>query len=459
MEQKLPEFNSLQQEAANELTSSDRLTELAKVSIELARLVALNPNTPPELLRELANSSDAITRSHVAANPNTPTEVLLELGGEFPLQLLDNPVFSLLLLENPNLIETIPLTTQRSLLKLEKVPVSFLEWAADKSDQEVQLAVAMNARTPKAALEKLAQSRDSQVIEAARLHVNWASEQTEDWDEAVKKSIELILFSRKDRQYLKELTEKDLIPEFGIERKISGIRYLLAETILEQLARNDFWEIRVAIAENPKTPKSILEQLAWDENAIRNKVARNPNTPEKSLERLAKDNNCGIRREVARNSSTPARVLEQLAKDENVEVRYHLTQNPNLPESILEQLAKDDDFWIREEIVNNLNTVSQVAIAQSLVQNPEGLPDLPVALEYHAKNSTPFFTRLFVLLHPQTPGKALAENSRSLVWLERYAIAQHPNTPLDTLHTLAVDGNRLVRTAARANLQTRHTQP
>jgi hypothetical protein len=59
------------------------------------------------------------------------------------------------------------------------------------------------------------------------------------------------------------------------------------------------------------------------------------------------------------------------------------------------------------------------------------------------------------LLHPQTPAKALAENCRSLIWLERYAIAQNSNTPIDTLKTLALDANRIVRAAAKANLQHR----
>lgn len=47
----------------------------------------------------------------LATNPNTPTEVLLNLGAEFPEQLLDNPVFFLLLLENLNLVEQMPVTT------------------------------------------------------------------------------------------------------------------------------------------------------------------------------------------------------------------------------------------------------------------------------------------------------------------------------------------------------------
>jgi hypothetical protein len=89
-------------------------------------------------------------------------------------------------------------------------------------------------------------------------------------------------------------------------------------------------------------------------------------------------------------------------------------------------------------------------IAQELTQKTE-------EWEYQVTQFTPTsFIRLLILLHPQISGKALTENSRSLAWLERYAIAQHPNTPLHTLHTLAVDANCIVRAAAKARLQTRH---
>jgi hypothetical protein len=38
-------------------------------------------------------------------------------------------------------------------------------------------------------------------------------------------------------------------------------------------------------------------------------------------------------------------------------------------------------------------------------------------------------------------------------WLERYAIARNPAAPRAALETLANDGNRLVRAAARAALR------
>lgn len=172
----LCDYLTLQQEAVAQGTSSDRLKQLAAISTDLARRVATNPCASPDLLRQLANRNDTMIRSHVAANPNTPTDVLLHLGSEFPQQLIDNPIFSLLWLENPNVTHDIPFTTLMSLLQQEQVPIFFLEQAAIHCDGEVQLAVAMHPQTSRTALEKLVQCGDAQVAEAAKLHVNWTGE-------------------------------------------------------------------------------------------------------------------------------------------------------------------------------------------------------------------------------------------------------------------------------------------
>lgn len=74
----------LYQEAASENTSQQRLQELAKISTELARVIARNVNAAPELLSELSISTDEETRLGVVSNPNTPTNNLWKLGEEFP---------------------------------------------------------------------------------------------------------------------------------------------------------------------------------------------------------------------------------------------------------------------------------------------------------------------------------------------------------------------------------------
>ena len=109
---------------------------------------------------------------NLATNPNTPTEVLLNLGAEFPEQLLDNPVFFLLLLENLNLVEQMPVTTLQSILKQERVPVPFLEWAASHSNRDVLVAVAQKPNTPGDSLGKLARAKDPTVRQSVAQNPN-----------------------------------------------------------------------------------------------------------------------------------------------------------------------------------------------------------------------------------------------------------------------------------------------
>ena len=85
-------------------------------------------------------------------------------------------------------------------------------------------------------------------------------------------------------------------------------------------------------------------------------------------------------------------------------------------------------------------------------EKPEGLPLLLELIVKHIKKPSPV-TGAIAFWHPQMPVKVLTENARSLHWLERCAIAQNPNTPIETLQLLAADGNRIVRAAAKENLK------
>ncbi|MCU0518951.1 MAG: hypothetical protein MUC60_19225, partial [Oscillatoria sp. Prado101] len=195
---------------------------------------------------------------------------------------------------------------------------------------------------------------------------------------------------------------------------------------------------------NPNTPVSVLMRLAEDsESEVRRNVAANPNTPVSILEQLAEDSDSEVRRKVAANPNKSVSLLMKLAKAQELDIRTEIASNPNTPVSVLEQLLGDPE-----------ETILQIAVGRYVAKNPDGLT---VVLQHYPKDSTPKYSsprysRLFILLHPQVPSNVLAEHRRSLWWWERYAVAQHPNTPPKTLKRLAGDANLLVRAAARANL-------
>lgn len=146
----LPECIIREQEAANVKTSSTRLVELAQHSIELARLVANNPNAPAEVLKELGMSADVATRHLVATNPNTPRETLIELLNEFPKAVLSNPRFPVLCSESSQLLHQIPLSTLRLIVRLNIAPKSLLQWVENHSDPEILATVKPNFATHQA---------------------------------------------------------------------------------------------------------------------------------------------------------------------------------------------------------------------------------------------------------------------------------------------------------------------
>lgn len=112
-----------EQQAADENTPPQQLRMLVNQCIEILRLVAQNPNTDSELLRDLANSNYETIREAVTSNPNTPTDLLVySLGKQFPGQLLENPVFNLLMLENPNFLDDLNVFTADSLIDFPGTP-------------------------------------------------------------------------------------------------------------------------------------------------------------------------------------------------------------------------------------------------------------------------------------------------------------------------------------------------
>jgi hypothetical protein len=105
-------------------------------------------------------------------------------------------------------------------------------------------------------------------------------------------------------------------------------QYLLAgsETVsinqLRVLASHFCDKIRLRVAENPRTPSTVLGVLANDSNHdIRVAVAGNPACHESVLRELVGDNDIVVRHGIAQNISTPKRFLEILAEDENGWVR------------------------------------------------------------------------------------------------------------------------------------------
>ncbi|MEH1943278.1 MAG: hypothetical protein V7L01_24075 [Nostoc sp.] len=404
-------------------------------NVTQAQLAATEPSTDPELLRELALSTDKITRQSVAGNPNTPSDVLLKLGAEFPSQLLDNPVFPLLLLENLNLVAEIPLPTLRSILKQENVPVYILEQVADRADLEVQLGLVKNVQTPKGVLNRLTQSRHSQVVESARLHINLAGELTEKYEERIQEVVQGIIpdayRARNGTVFLAVLAQICPIPEFIVEHWVQDSSY--QDSVCRRLASS------------PATFPSILKHLAnHTDDWTRCEVAENPNTPVETLRKFATEEQACF--SLALNLSTPADILESLSTNQNQTIRIKVAQHPNTPLNVVKDLANDPDMHVANAATKVIGEVQGEYTAEAIRKNPK----TPAHVLEKLLQKDPHT----VCEHPNTPPKLLVELSKSVSWRVRQDVAKNPNTPVSILQQLAHDDSWEVRCGVAKNPNT-----
>lgn len=96
----------------------------------------------------------------------------------------------------------------------------------------------------------------------------------------------------------------------------------------------------------------ILAKHFCDKISLR--VAENPRTPKEILRDLARDSNADVRVAVAGNPSTEKVVLVLLAKDNDIVVRHGMAQDLNTPKLILKELACDENGWVRGEALKTI---------------------------------------------------------------------------------------------------------
>lgn len=496
-----------EQQAAAENTPPEQLYKLAKRSRALARIVAGNPNADPELLRLLAKS-DRATREEVASNPNAPVDVLLTLGAEFPCQFLENPIFPLLLLENPNLVSEIPIPTLCSLIQQPDVPPAFTSWVMEQSNREfyeLKLALAQSSATPEEILEQLASNSKKDVRMAHCLIQN---------PSVTGKTLER-LTQHEDAKVLQEVAKHPKTPAVALLALAEGRRgrsgkymsyhdddYLwidiyLAENanapaeVLEKLSKVGNYrhfgvETQLRVARNLNTPDHVLLELAGDKQAaIRQAVCMRPDISENliiqlcltrraalrenlnlssaTLERLANRNEPEIQKLVAAHPNTPAYILQQwFEQSKSYDVIHGIASNVNTPESVLEQIVDNGHFSVymylvqrnsaaSEKVLDRIAKRSENAVHDWIAKHPNTSAN---TLQYIAQKCHNIHSQLWKNIdkHPNTPA-AVLEYLAEYSWHERQ-VAQHPNTPAHVLAKLAKSDNQYVREDVERNPNT-----
>jgi hypothetical protein len=281
--------------------------------------MAINPNTNPQLLRQIATEANWELRRLVASNPNTPTDILWQLGIDFPEAILNNPIFELLQLEHLHLAAEIPHASLTSLLQCERVPKNFMEYAVSQQDYSLWLAVAYNPHTPSKLLENLAQKSRGQ-----------------------------------DRELIRAVAAHPQTPP-----------HLLAEII------NISGSVAQIVAENSCTPVAVLEKILHqyaqtNDPTFATLVALHPAlNPQLSIQMyLAPNESAAQALWLAKQISTESTQLVELAQTEWNVLRLAVARHPHTPGATIEQI------WNQMQIDCTAHSQMNRLIYDSFAGNP-----------------------------------------------------------------------------------------
>lgn len=123
--------------------------------------LAQSKNTPSEVLAELSLENYHQILSLIASNPNTPLAVIEAMGEQYADEIISNPVFELLLLENPN-----SQFLKLCLASSSNTPIEILEKLSCDRDYTIRAKVAENNNIANNLLKKLAEDQSYHVIKS-----------------------------------------------------------------------------------------------------------------------------------------------------------------------------------------------------------------------------------------------------------------------------------------------------
>ena len=364
------------------------------MDIEQIRQEAQDESTTPEILTEFAKSEDRLTRKYVASNSNTSLETLKEIAKEFPDEVLNNPVLDLLILENPqsNLIQL--LLARSSITSIET-----LVELSECDDREILETVVENSNTPSSVLDKLpirickdrltptpwlrngySQFSPTPILCAIARHPNATIDTLDkliedchcyDGDESVCRAIlenqKIAVAETLEKMPLfirKHIAERwqDISPEIAntlARDKCKEVRHIIAIRadklnlsleIINNLAQDEYEEVRCAVARHIRIPENIANTLALDSSEkVRCAVACRQYISENIANTLALDSSQKVRYQIAKHKTS-----------KDVYVRLDIAGNPNTPAKTLDYLKNSKDIHILAAIARHPNTPAEI---------------------------------------------------------------------------------------------------
>lgn len=476
-------------------------------------------NVPQWLLFGAVSHENSTILRVIAKHPKTSQNILEQLAIKSKYD--DNLGLCIVKRKNlckrvlEKLVEYATTSVRRYLASQIKTPPTILEKIAEypelnwNEEIEIRIRIAKHPYTPTHVLEKLIGEGHSKVKKAIALRSKLSKQLIVQL--AMDYRVHAMRFLARNRyissDLLAELAQHSQLrvrqmavrhPQTPVNvlteaAEVPQLRLFVAENprtpvkILLKLAQDSRGDVLKAVAENPNTPAFVLEELS--ENPLHDlSLSRHPNTSpevmEKVLWRLAMNERLSIRKYVAQHPDTPIKILIQWVKT-SPEVRPWIAQNTSAPQHILEKLALNPLKEVRRNVAQNTSTPASaleklasdycLEVLQAVARNPNTpghiltkfVKDWNLRLCIVKNPNTPasaleqllLFPRYetLVLEHPNTPKnlrrKILADLAKSFNSKERLRAAQHPETPIDVLEKLAMDEEVEVRKFALRSLK------
>jgi len=158
-----------------------------------------------------------------------------------------------------------------------------------------------------------------------------------------------------------------------------------SEELLRQLSNDKEWRVKVALANNRKSPADVLAKFARDVNYdVRMGVAKNESAKGVTLVILAYDKNREIGVAAINNHSMPDYEIANLALNSDTEIRIRVAQKEEWEDnkryiSVLDALCNDENAEVRAWIAKNPALV-----------DPRFLGPKPLHLEALSRDKDPF---------------------------------------------------------------------
>jgi hypothetical protein len=354
------------------------------------RQFSRDPTSDRQTLLKLQRSSDRLTRQNVVGNPNTPIEAIWQLAKEFPYQVIENPVFPLITLGNPQWIMEIDSDDLVELMNQPYVPDEFLRAATYHEDTHIrELAAKAEVQYQSVTtnrLEEIILSHGCLYSEIVRDH------------RITAKSLQL--FATCDQYAI----QKDLaayclndycLNNYYLDDCFDHSKYLkqkILEILIQNAVRKNDDALIVAILELKNLPDRYTHQLLVGlPNKVQLRSARSNRSPH-FLAKLAQTPahpsrwRTRILQALARNRYTPKNTLDELVLSPDKAVRLSLaTRRSDLSEGLLVQLAIDPYPEIRKW----------------LLANPHIPMYLPNRLQNHRDSVVQEFARQYLKANPR----------------------------------------------------------